>query len=379
MEQHPVLVTGAAGFIGFSLARRLLEGGRAVVGIDSVNNYYDPALKEARLAVLRQFRNFSFHKLDLADRQAVEAVFRDGIFGPVVHLAAQAGVRYSLQNPYAYLDANLSGFLNVLEGCRRRNTGHLVFASSSSVYGSNTHLPFSVHDNVDHPISLYAATKKANELMAHAYAHLFGLPVTGLRRQRDTYVVLLRIGFVRPAFCNAAGGLLPRLFTLIAIHPGKPGQNATVYFLLHYPLRKVYTRRTLLLGGILVRWSSDFPLTPFTSVSDCATPPGVLLSSQILYCEVSCTGRTSDCQRELPVNAFVGKFIGFAVFRPFHVDDVERERRRAKHHLDLFKKRLQTFVADFVLALELADHEFAVRINRQGLTAELSGFLEAGD
>jgi UDP-glucuronate 4-epimerase len=181
MVQHPVLVTGAAGFIGFSLARRLLEGGRAVVGIDSVNNYYDPALKEARLAVLRQFRDFSFHKLDLADRQAVEAVFRDGTFGPVVHLAAQAGVRYSLQNPYAYLDANLSGFLNVLEGCRHRNTEHLVFASSSSVYGANTHLPFSVHDNVDHPISLYAATKKANELMAHSYSHLYGIPATGLR------------------------------------------------------------------------------------------------------------------------------------------------------------------------------------------------------
>jgi UDP-glucuronate 4-epimerase len=179
--QAPVLVTGAAGFIGFALARRLLEGGRAVVGIDSINDYYDPALKEARLAVLRQFTSFSFHKLDLADRASTETVFRDGEFGPVVHLAAQAGVRYSLQNPHAYLDANLAGFLNVLEGCRHRRTPHLVFASSSSVYGANTRLPFSVHDNVDHPISLYAATKKANELMAHAYSHLYGLPTTGLR------------------------------------------------------------------------------------------------------------------------------------------------------------------------------------------------------
>jgi len=180
-EQSSVLVTGAAGFIGFALARRLLENGRAVVGIDSVNDYYDPALKEARLAVLRQFEGFKFHKLDLADRKGTEAIFRDGDFGPVVHLAAQAGVRYSLQNPHAYLDANLTGFLNILEGCRHRRTEHLVFASSSSVYGANTHLPFSVHDNVDHPISLYAATKKANELMAHAYSHLYGLPTTGLR------------------------------------------------------------------------------------------------------------------------------------------------------------------------------------------------------
>ncbi|MGC1541377.1 MAG: SDR family NAD(P)-dependent oxidoreductase, partial [Xanthobacteraceae bacterium] len=153
--QVPVLVTGAAGFIGFALARRLLEGGRAVVGIDSVNDYYDPALKEARLAVLRQFNSFTFHRLDLADRAGTEAIFRDGEFGPVVHLAAQAGVRYSLQNPHSYLDANLAGFLNVLEGCRHRRTPHLVFASSSSVYGANTRLPFSVHDNVDHPISLY--------------------------------------------------------------------------------------------------------------------------------------------------------------------------------------------------------------------------------
>jgi UDP-glucuronate 4-epimerase len=180
-SQHPVLVTGAAGFVGFGLARRLLEGGRAVVGIDSVNDYYDPALKEARLAVLRQFNNFTFHKLDLADRERTEALFRDGEFGPVVHLAAQAGVRYSLQNPHAYLDANLVGFLNILEGCRHRRTEHLIFASSSSVYGANTRLPYSVHDNVDHPISIYAATKKANELMAHAYSHLYELPATGLR------------------------------------------------------------------------------------------------------------------------------------------------------------------------------------------------------
>jgi UDP-glucuronate 4-epimerase len=181
MAHDSVLVTGTAGFIGFALARRLLEGGRGVVGVDSVNDYYDPALKNARLAVLSRFNKFSFHKIDLADRKCVETIFRDGEFGPVVHLAAQAGVRYSLQNPHAYLDANLAGFLNVLEGCRHRKTGHLVFASSSSVYGANTHLPFSVHDNVDHPISLYAATKKANELMAHAYSHLYGLPATGLR------------------------------------------------------------------------------------------------------------------------------------------------------------------------------------------------------
>jgi UDP-glucuronate 4-epimerase len=181
MSQDAVLITGAAGFIGFALARHLLAAGRAVVGVDSINNYYDPALKKARLAVLDEFDKFSFHKVDLAERDAVERIFAESEFGPVVHLAAQAGVRYSLKNPHAYLDANLAGFLNVLEGCRHRKTGHLVFASSSSVYGGNTHLPFSVHDNVDHPISLYAATKKANELMAHAYSHLYGLPATGLR------------------------------------------------------------------------------------------------------------------------------------------------------------------------------------------------------
>ena len=181
MSQNAVLITGAAGFIGFTLARHLLVAGRAEIGVDSINNYYDPALKKARLAVLNEFDKFSFHKVDLAERHAVERIFAEGEFGSVVHLAAQAGVRYSLKNPYAYLDANLAGFLNVLEGCRHRKTGHLVFASSSSVYGDNTHLPFSVHDNVDHPISLYAATKKANELMAHAYSHLYGLPATGLR------------------------------------------------------------------------------------------------------------------------------------------------------------------------------------------------------
>jgi UDP-glucuronate 4-epimerase len=177
----PILVTGAAGFIGYCFARRLLESGRAVIGIDNINNYYDPALKEARLAKLNERPGFTFHRLDLADRAATEKLFGSGRFPCVVHLAAQAGVRYSLENPHAYLDANLAGFLNVLEGCRSNGTQHLIYASSSSVYGANTGLPFSVHDNVDHPISLYAATKKANELMAHAYSRLYGLPATGLR------------------------------------------------------------------------------------------------------------------------------------------------------------------------------------------------------
>lgn len=178
---QPVLVTGAAGFIGFSLAQHLLAKGRSVIGVDSINTYYDPALKEARLSLLRRSANFTFHRIDLADRAATEHLFGSGEFGAVVHLAAQAGVRYSLENPHAYADSNLAGFLNILEGCRHRGTPHLVFASSSSVYGANTRLPFSVHDNVDHPISLYAASKKANELMAHAYSHLYRLPTTGLR------------------------------------------------------------------------------------------------------------------------------------------------------------------------------------------------------
>jgi UDP-glucuronate 4-epimerase len=176
-----VLVTGAAGFIGFHVAQRLLSEGREVVGLDIVNSYYDPKLKEARLEILKHLPNFTFVKLDLTDRAAIEALFEKHHFPFVIHLAAQAGVRYSLEHPHAYVDANLEGFVNVLEGCRHNGCKHLVFASSSSVYGANTKLPFSVQDNVDHPISLYAASKKANELMAHAYSHLYGIPATGLR------------------------------------------------------------------------------------------------------------------------------------------------------------------------------------------------------
>ncbi len=181
MAHDAILVTGAAGFIGFHVARRLLQDGRRVVGLDNLNNYYDPSLKEARVAELRKLPGFTFVKLDLAERDPMAALFAEHRFPQVVHLAAQAGVRYSLVNPHAYVDANLQGFVNVLEGCRHNACKHLLFASSSSVYGANTKLPFSVHDNVDHPISLYAATKKANELMAHSYSHLFGLPATGLR------------------------------------------------------------------------------------------------------------------------------------------------------------------------------------------------------
>jgi UDP-glucuronate 4-epimerase len=181
MAEAPLLLTGAAGFIGFHVARRLLEDGRAVVGLDNLNAYYDPALKQARLKELEKFPAFSFVKLDLADRAGMAALFAKHGFAHVVHLAAQAGVRHSLSDPNAYVDANLVGFANVLEGCRHNGCRHLLFASSSSVYGGNTKMPFSVHDNVDHPFSLYGATKKANELMAHAYAHLYGLPTTGLR------------------------------------------------------------------------------------------------------------------------------------------------------------------------------------------------------
>jgi UDP-glucuronate 4-epimerase len=181
MPKDMVLVTGAAGFIGFHIARRLLSDGRTVVGIDNINDYYDPRLKEARLDLLKADPKFTFAKLDLADRAATKSLFERHRFPTVIHLAAQAGVRYSIQNPHAYVDANIEGFINVLEGCRHTDCGHLLFASSSSVYGANTKLPFSAHDNVDHPVSLYAASKKANELMAHAYSHLYRIPATGLR------------------------------------------------------------------------------------------------------------------------------------------------------------------------------------------------------
>ncbi|MFZ2169061.1 MAG: NAD-dependent epimerase [Methylococcaceae bacterium] len=176
-----VMVTGAAGFIGSMLSIRLLERGDEVVGIDNLNDYYDVNLKLARLARLKDYDGFKFVKLDIADRTAVEALFAREKFQRVMHLAAQAGVRYSITNPHAYIDSNIVGFINILEGCRHNAVEHLAYASSSSVYGANTNMPFSIHDNVDHPVSLYAASKKANELMAHTYSHLYKLPTTGLR------------------------------------------------------------------------------------------------------------------------------------------------------------------------------------------------------
>lgn len=178
---NTVLVTGAAGFIGFHLSERLLKEGYQVTGLDNMNAYYDVRLKEARLEKLRSYPKFSFSKTDLADRKGLETLFKETEFDVVVNLAAQAGVRYSLENPHAYVEANLVGFVNILECCRHNSVKHLVFASSSSVYGANTKMPFSVHHNVDHPVSLYAASKKANELMAHTYSHLYRLPCTGLR------------------------------------------------------------------------------------------------------------------------------------------------------------------------------------------------------
>lgn len=180
-QGSPILVTGAAGFIGFHVANRLLDRGEQVVGLDNLNDYYDVRLKEARLAQLKARQGFSFVKLDLANRQGMRDLFVGKPIRRVVHLAAQAGVRYSLVNPHAYTESNIEGFMNILEGCRHGGVEHLVYASSSSVYGGNTHMPFSIHDNVDHPVSLYAASKKANELMAHCYAHLYRLPCTGLR------------------------------------------------------------------------------------------------------------------------------------------------------------------------------------------------------
>jgi UDP-glucuronate 4-epimerase len=176
-----VLITGAAGFIGFHLSMRLLKNGCHVTGIDNLNHYYDVKLKEARLEKLTSFENFSFYKMDISDKKSLEEIFNNTKYDVVVNLAAQAGVRYSIENPHAYVDSNIVGFVNLLEACRHNDVKHLVFASSSSVYGANTKMPFSVHNNVDHPVSLYAATKKANELMAHAYSHLYGMACTGLR------------------------------------------------------------------------------------------------------------------------------------------------------------------------------------------------------
>jgi UDP-glucuronate 4-epimerase len=181
IDYQNVLITGPAGFIGFHLARKLLDDGCRVIGVDNINDYYDIQLKLDRLDLLKQHENFSFYKTDLADKEKLETIFSDNRIDAVVNLAAQAGVRYSLKNPHAYVNSNLVGFVNILECCRFKKVKHLVFASSSSVYGANTKMPFSVHHNVDHPVSLYAATKKANELMAHTYSHLFDLPCTGLR------------------------------------------------------------------------------------------------------------------------------------------------------------------------------------------------------
>jgi UDP-glucuronate 4-epimerase len=176
-----VLVTGAAGFIGFHTAKQLLERGDTVVGVDNFNDYYDVSLKEARAALLEPHEGFSMARIDLEDRAAMEALFADEKFDKVVHLAAQAGVRYSIENPHSYIESNIVGTLHILEGCRHHDVEHLVYASSSSVYGANTTMPFSIHQNVDHPLALYGATKKANELMAHTYSNLYGLPTTGLR------------------------------------------------------------------------------------------------------------------------------------------------------------------------------------------------------
>jgi UDP-glucuronate 4-epimerase len=180
-SSRPVLITGTAGFIGFHLSQRLLAEGRQVIGLDSMNEYYDVSLKQARLERLKAFPHFRFEQVDLTQRDRILALFQTAMPEIVVNLAAQAGVRYSLTNPHAYAESNLNGFLNVLEGCRQTSVGHLVYASSSSIYGGSTRMPFSVHESADHPLSLYAASKKANELMAHTYSHLFALPTTGLR------------------------------------------------------------------------------------------------------------------------------------------------------------------------------------------------------
>ena len=176
-----ILVTGAAGFVGFHTSRKLLDRGDVVVGLDNFNDYYDVNLKESRAAILADYDNFSMHRMDLADRSGMEALFANEKFDKVINLAAQAGVRYSIENPHSYIDSNIVGFVNILEGCRHNDVQHLTYASSSSVYGANTTMPFSIHQNVDHPLALYGATKKANELFAHTYSNLYKLPTTGLR------------------------------------------------------------------------------------------------------------------------------------------------------------------------------------------------------
>jgi UDP-glucuronate 4-epimerase len=180
-ETGDILVTGCAGFIGFHLTKRLLQQGKRIIGLDNMNGYYDVTLKKSRLRLLEECGELDFHRISLEDSKAVSNLFEENNIKIVINLAAQAGVRYSLLNPQAYIDSNITGFLNILEACRFNKVRHLIFASSSSVYGANTKIPFSVHDNVDHPVSLYAATKKSNELMAHTYSHIFGLAVTGLR------------------------------------------------------------------------------------------------------------------------------------------------------------------------------------------------------
>ncbi|MDH7565698.1 MAG: NAD-dependent epimerase [Clostridiales bacterium] len=180
-NRKTILLTGSAGFIGFHLSNRLLKEGHSVIGVDNLNNYYDVELKKSRLKLLAENKNFSFIKASLEDYNSIQEIFNRQKISVVINLAAQAGVRYSLENPRAYIDSNIAGFLNILEACRHCRIEHLIFASSSSVYGANTHMPFSVHHNVDHPVSLYAATKKSNELMAHVYSHLYNIPATGLR------------------------------------------------------------------------------------------------------------------------------------------------------------------------------------------------------